>query len=293
MTRRPLLTAGIAAFVVVALGAAFLVSGGIYKTVNVGGGSLYVVNRFTGETQAIRNGTRSPVASETAHARQEKREQASAAARERWQRAHDLAEQMSLRSASVVGDPASRIYHRFPSTVGNVLAASTWDDLAGRPEPKPPVYKKGANVLLREPDWPERLMVCSSLPTQSAAVYFESEHAAAAAGYWPCSECGGTIHTRTTQRVTAREWPSADAAPAYEIAPNDDVLVLAKDGEWFGVSSVTKSTGRRTMCWIPKNSVKTARCSECGLFGYVEDKGKIVGICEYCRGTGMDPFPSP
>jgi hypothetical protein len=45
------LAAGV--LVVIALGLALFLSGGVYRTVNAGGGAAYMVNRFTGRTWLI------------------------------------------------------------------------------------------------------------------------------------------------------------------------------------------------------------------------------------------------
>jgi hypothetical protein len=269
----------------------FVLTGGVYKTVNLGGGSVYLVNRFTGRTQLIKDGAVQPVISAAAQAREQREARARAEAKRRWQSAHDVAVQMAARSAEVVGDPSTHLYHRFASTTGGVLADSVWDDRAAHPHPASSKYQEGVWRLLQKPDWQDSLRVCSALVSGASFQYFGNELAATKQDYWPCSECNVEIHTKTKSAVTTRDWADPDAPASYEIGAGEDVSLVASAGDYVGVSSMRKGTGERTVCWIPRSAVVMKECTFCNYFGYTEESGHITSVCDFCRGTHQDPYP--
>jgi hypothetical protein len=220
----------------IVLGLALVLSGGVYRTVNAGGGEVYVVNRFTGRMLIVSGGVvtrakseKEAEAEEAKRAAKEKERQAEARAREIIEAAYSV-------GADYVGDAEKRIYHE-------------WDP-SFRPLGRRELSSSVLEIL--------GLRTRKCLGTIKSPVYLSSALEAASKGYWPCQECmlseTGTV---IGDNAKVRGFPRPEAPVWFSYKRGKRVEILGVHGDYYAVPAERTATGERCIGWIPSSAVET------------------------------------
>jgi len=219
---------------VVAVAAVVLVAGGgFYRTVNAGGGRVYIVNRFTGRSRLL--GAPAP------------RSQASKEA----DRVVSISEEARARGASLVGDARTHLYHDPEGGYPGLWAhAAPADDSSGLARIlRESLLRDEARKGLKGAEWINA--VCPALRRNLSPVYFDNAHEALSEGYWPCADCLPTKNEQVVaERATIRAWPDGSAPRGFAFKRGEEVTVIARYGKWAAVSLWYAPTGKRTYGWL-------------------------------------------
>jgi hypothetical protein len=243
--------------------AVFLASGGIYRTVNVGGGSMYIVNRFTGETRIAWRGLVSRARTEREAARELARLKKTQQKEERRQREENLRVILDgARSAGAkwIGDEATLLYHTLrPESFGRSwmypeqAASPTAEEKAAAEATQPST----AQQALTELELPRAL--ADHLADVARPRYLTSQLEALGKGYWPCQRCMPSDDSaKVLRRTAALEWPQLDAPVSFWLSRGQPVTVIAKHGGFWAISSEKVTTGERHATWVVKSALETA-----------------------------------
>jgi hypothetical protein len=255
---RLLIVIGAAALLV----AVFVASGGIYRTVNVGGGAVYVVNRFTGETRIVWRGLVSRARTEREAARELARLKKTQQKEERRQREENLRvilDGVRSAGAKLIGDEATLLYHTLrPEPFGRSWmyperqGSPTAEEKAAA-EATQPSSAGEALVQLRLPR-----ALADHLADIERPRYLTSHLEALTKGYWPCQQCiPSDDSARVLRSTAAREWPQLDAPASFRLARGQVVTVIAKHGDFWAISSEKVTTGERHATWVIKSALET------------------------------------
>lgn len=204
---------------------AFLAGGGVYRTVNAGGGRVYIVNRFTGKTRVVHGEVVARLKTEAEAEREEARAEEERGKQVALRRERETAEAARASGAEFVGDRTSKLYHRAALTYGMMYDSSD-----------------------RDP---------TCLADVTTPVYFSSALEATKEGYWPCQEClksaTGTVGAAS---APVRAWPRTEAPTWFSLKRNEFVSILGVHSDFYAVPTEVSATGQRGVGWIAASAVE-------------------------------------
>jgi len=283
-----LVSVGAAAFLL----AVFIASGGVYRTVNIGGGDFYIVNRFNGRTWLVRD---QEVTRIWTPAQKRAREEARA---ERRLANIERIETAARRVRAVaVGDPVHLLYHWpyvwHPHHISRDTPLPRWIDPMGlgtqgdhaQGESRwltdllvPPHRHERPTRRVGNPHYintmPKLCFICmewngrmSRWPGHGDAkppdkclaslrdpLYFRSYLEALEAGYRACLSClPAGFHELLTDTPVLAE-PRPRAGVLVRLLAGDEVGIVADHASFWGVDTETHGIG-----WVPKSALSLAQ----------------------------------
>jgi hypothetical protein len=230
------------------LAVVFAASGGIYRTVNVGRGTVCIINRFTGKPMVLEGGVLRRVRTHADVRRERAGKALAEQAREksrREEKVHRIQGRVRAAEASWVADKVTKLYHN--------------------PYPRDPERPLGWPLDCRSWQTPSACVAWQPFPYDECLVqiqnpvYLTSHLQALSKGFWPCQECvRADLSPGVVRSAPARQWPRHDAPTAFNVSRGDRVRVIAEHGDFWAIPSERVATGERGACWVVKTAIETS-----------------------------------
>jgi len=219
---------------------AFLGGGGVYRTVNAGGGRVYIVNRFTGKTRVVQGGVVARLKTETEAEREEARAEEERGKQVALRRIKETAEAARASGADFVGDTTTKLYHRATLPLRAICIAHVTT----------PVYFSSALEAIKEGYWP-----CQE-----------------------CLESAtGTVRLAS---APVRAWPHTEAPTLFSLKRNESVSILGVHDDFYAVPTEVIATGQPGVGWIAASAVEMGLtlCAQVTLWCWTDDRAAALAL---------------